>query len=1147
MKYFLQLFVAILFMSLGAKAQWVPITHTAGTVTYGTISCTVTSTGGVGTWSGCLGGGEYWIGRGTSGGYTYTFSRPIYGIRLQGWALNTGEHIYSNINGASRPFTTADITSYTSCASSGGPVVLTGGNIYGPTGSGHNGPHLLMRHSAPINNFLFYCVTNSGMTYLVQVDTTNPFGAIANTPCQGDSLKLSMNDSSSSGVTYSWTGPGGFTSTLRDAFRYPATFADSGDYVVTRTYSGVSFIDTIHVTVKQSPNLVVTATSPVCLGDSINLRAGPLFTGETFSWTGPGSFTSTLQNVGIGGATIADSGLYTVIADIDGCSDTVSANVRVISVSVPTATNNSPICSGGALMLYGSSSTAGVRYSWSGPGGFTNTNQNVMVPGVTTASTGIYTLTTSIGSCTQTDTTEVTILPNPPIPTIPSILPICSGQTLYLSCTDTAGATYFWQGPNGFTSTMQNPTITNAPVIATGTYTVTATLNGCSASRTVFITVNLTPEVPSVSSNSPLCSGDTMLLFSSSTTAGVRYNWSGPASYSAVGANQSVPNIQTYHSGNYTVTATLGNCSSSASVTVVVNPTPTMPVLSTNAPVCSGGLLTLNAFVIPGTGVYYWSGPLGFTSSVSNPSIFPVAMGAAGRYSVYEIVDGCVSPTASINITINLTPLPPMVATNAPICQGDTLLLMADDSTAGVTYSWAGPAGFSSVLQNPIIYSITPTQAGVYTVTAHLGPCSSSNIIDVVVTSTPSLVTSTNSPLCSGDSLKLRATSAAGNTFLWVGPYSFRSIANNIDRIPALVEYSGIYTVTVTEPGGCFNTKYETVRVKPTPTNTWLNYINYCQYYSAPPLHPIDARNVLWYTSGASGSTGSTTAPVPNTSIPGIYFYYLNQTVEGCSSPIDSIQVVVYPKPEVSLTQSDDAICPHDEITLTATRTDSFSYVRWKPWLYLDDTTKDVVKAKPITNIKYMVVSYNRYGCTDTASANEITVYPAGVISLGVTDSVMVYPGESIHIQPSSNCISFNWFPNIDVSNVSVADPVITPNTSTKYYVKGLTQFGCEAMDSVYFSFSKENLYGVPNAFTPGSGVNNEFKLQARGIAQLNYFRIYNRWGNLLFETKDLNIGWDGSFNGAPQPLGVYVYEIQAVSSVTGKLFNKRGNVTLLR
>jgi gliding motility-associated-like protein len=102
-------------------------------------------------------------------------------------------------------------------------------------------------------------------------------------------------------------------------------------------------------------------------------------------------------------------------------------------------------------------------------------------------------------------------------------------------------------------------------------------------------------------------------------------------------------------------------------------------------------------------------------------------------------------------------------------------------------------------------------------------------------------------------------------------------------------------------------------------------------------------------------------------------------------------------------------------------------------------------------------------------------------------------------------------------------------------------------MDSVYFSFSKENLYGVPNAFTPGSGVNNEFKLQARGIAQLNYFRIYNRWGNLLFETKDLNIGWDGSFNGAPQPMGVYIYEIQAVSSVTGKLFNKRGNVTLLR
>jgi gliding motility-associated-like protein len=77
----------------------------------------------------------------------------------------------------------------------------------------------------------------------------------------------------------------------------------------------------------------------------------------------------------------------------------------------------------------------------------------------------------------------------------------------------------------------------------------------------------------------------------------------------------------------------------------------------------------------------------------------------------------------------------------------------------------------------------------------------------------------------------------------------------------------------------------------------------------------------------------------------------------------------------------------------------------------------------------------------------------------------------------------------------------------------------------------------MPNAFTPGSGVNNEFKLMMRGIAGLRHFRIFNRWGVLLFETKDINIGWDGSYKGEPQPFGVYIYDVEAVSSVNGKVF----------
>lgn len=88
----------------------------------------------------------------------------------------------------------------------------------------------------------------------------------------------------------------------------------------------------------------------------------------------------------------------------------------------------------------------------------------------------------------------------------------------------------------------------------------------------------------------------------------------------------------------------------------------------------------------------------------------------------------------------------------------------------------------------------------------------------------------------------------------------------------------------------------------------------------------------------------------------------------------------------------------------------------------------------------------------------------------------------------------------------------------------------------------------IPNAFSPGSGTstNDELKIIVKGIVTLNSYKIYNRWGQEIFSTTDINKGWDGRFKGVPQPLGTYVYLVDAITS-TGKRFYKQGNVTLIR
>ncbi len=190
-----------------------------------------------------------------------------------------------------------------------------------------------------------------------------------------------------------------------------------------------------------------------------------------------------------------------------------------------------------------------------------------------------------------------------------------------------------------------------------------------------------------------------------------------------------------------------------------------------------------------------------------------------------------------------------------------------------------------------------------------------------------------------------------------------------------------------------------------------------------------------------------------------------------------------------------------------------------------------------------MVVATNQYGCTDSATVN-VTVYAAAVIDLG--DSVTLYPGESYQINPQTNCVTFAWFPPAGLSSDNVSDPLATPQISTKYIVHGETSWGCFAVDSLIITIDPTALLAIPNAFTPGNGPNNEFKIIKRGIATLNYFRVFDRWGVKVFETTNIDQGWDGTYKGTPQPFDVYVYEVSAITS-TGTQFVKHGNVTLIR
>ncbi len=977
------------------------------------------------------------------------------------------------------------------------------------------------------------------------------FSASSNSPCLGDTLTLAAHGDST-GATYTWYGPGlggpaigsGQTVTI-----FPSTWADTGVFYVIKTVGSASDTASTHVVIKQLPVVVATTNAPICSQNTLDLFANPDSTGETFTWTGPGGFTSSLENPTIGTVAVESSGLYKVYTSWNGCIDSASVNVVIDSTpAIPAATSNSPVCSGNTLSLSAGDATTGVTYSWSGPPAFSSTLQNPNITPVTTASSGTYTVTAILGMCRSSNTTVVVINQTPPAPELGSNSPVCSGNALNLTATSTAGSTYSWTGPNGFVSALQNPTINPATTLATGTYSVIATLAGCpSALSMLAVVVDSTPVAPVAGSNSPVCSGNTLLLTATDGTAGVGYSWSGPNLFVSALQNPSISPVTTAASGIYTVTATLGICSSFGTTTVVINQTPNAPDLTSNSPVCSGSPLILTASSAAGA-TYGWTGPNGFTSALQNPTITPATTLATGTYSVIATLNGCPSAMATIVVVVDSTPAAPVAGSNSPgtpgICEGDTLTFFATDATAGVSYSWAGPNSFSSTLQDPVILNVTTAADGLYTVTVSTGgTCTNFAVISVSIAATPALSATSNSPVCTGstDTLFLHAIAPAGATFSWTGPYVFASGNANPQRDTVILEYGGVYQVTATL-NGCKATVNDTVVVVQTPLPPMVAWLTYCQYYLAAPLM-AGGYNILWYPTDTAHGIGSPVPPLPPTARDTVMWFYATQTVDGCISALDSIRVTVNPKPMVTITPPDTALCPRDSVVLTAHDADLAATYSWSPSMYLSNTNTAMVTVYPETDIHYTVVASNQYGCTDTAIA-VVSVYPAAVINLG--DSVILYPGETYQLNPQTNCSSFIWSPPGGLSDPYISNPVASPDISTKYVVYGVTSQGCFARDSINIAVSAQSLIALPNAFSPGTGPNSEFKIILNGIATLNYFRIWDRWGVLVFETTDINKGWDGTYKGTPQPMGVFVYQVEAVTSI-GTRIEKHGNVTLIR
>lgn len=390
-------------------------------------------------------------------------------------------------------------------------------------------------------------------------------------------------------------------------------------------------------------------------------------------------------------------------------------------------------------------------------------------------------------------------------------------------------------------------------------------------------------------------------------------------------------------------------------------------------------------------------------------------------------------------------------------------------------------------------------------------------------------VASNDTTICAGQSVTLSVNDA--DAYNW-GPAIGLSCTTCQEPVATPVGTT-TYIVFITI-GTCIASDTVTIHVdNPTPV-----YAGSDQELCFGQSVQLNATNATSYTWTPSTGLSSTTVPNP-TATPTVTTTYYVTGVNGCFTTTDTVVVIVHPLPDVTVSPG-FTVCPGTVVDLFAAGGVSYS---WFPANGVTDPNSASTTAVVDFTTEYIVLVTDGFGCVDTG---KVTYTAYDIPDITISPDTTIYLGNSYPIIVTGGA-TYQWTPATGLSSTNTADPTATPTETTTYTVTITTADGCIIVDSVTVKVKYDALVEVASGFSPNSdGKNDVLHVLVRGVFNLKHFSIYNRWGELVFETTDLAQGWDGTLDNEPQEVGVYVYAVDG-TDIKGLTIKKHGSVTLLR
>ena len=911
--------------------------------------------------------------------------------------------------------------------------------------------------------------------------------------------------------------------------------------------------DQVDVTVHPLPVIAITNPGTFCAdADPENFAATPL--GGMWSGTGVtdpvgGTFDPAVSGVG-------EFQVNYAFTDTNGCSNNASANATVDPL--PTAQfSTALIACSGTPFLFTDESIGAIGWTWSfgdGDSAFVQTPSHVFDnAGTYTATLVAYT----VAGCTDTISHDVTVWAGPAIGFTATPLEGCAPLVVTLDNQSSGeGMSYAWDLGDGGSSTLEEPgqNIYYASLFADTTYTVTLTAtNTCgSMDSSIVITVHPAPTAlfgPEFDSG---CSPWPVTFSNVTIGQADSYSWDFGDGLVSTTSDSLVQH--TYFTGandtTYTITLVAANACGSDTADYTITVLPNSITAFFNTDTTSGcAPLTVN-FTQYSIGATNWHWDLG-NGEVSTDQNVTTTYDTAGIYTATLFADnGCSFDTVSVDITVLASPPADFDIQGGLLCVG-TPIQFTNNTPAPAGLIWEFGDGESSTLAAPTHSYAT---AGNFTVTlsvaSTISPCPATLSQTVNVRTTPSAAF-TPEPVSGCIPLNVQFTngSTASDFYQW----SFGD-GNTIGTSDPLHTYTtaGTFSIQLVAENlnGCTDTATTYVVAFPLPVSAFtMANSQSCDPTTNLQLNNASTGEVSHGWDLGNGTSSVLNNPVATYTEPGTYTITLTVSNQYGCTDVSTDEFVVYPTPVAQFVPESQQACAGYPVNFGNTSLNTTNY-QWRfgdgesssegfPWHIYPQGEYDVT-----------LIATGAGGCMDTLSVPAaVHVDPRPTAAFSYVPMQSTTYALQFH---NSSVGAMNWFWDFgDGEHSNEFEPLhlfpAGPDDLYPLCLVAINTFGCpDTLCQPVVATSDPDIY-APNAFTPDQdGVNETFLPILNGFDNWRYqFFVFDRWGERIYDTRDRNAPWDGTYHGKSVKTDVYVWKVVLNRNGDERVFH--GHVTVVR